>query len=36
MKITLNIKDSKAAFFLELLENFEEFVTIENTEEEVH
>ena len=33
MKITINIKDSKAAFFLELLQNFEEFVTIEKAEE---
>lgn len=33
MKITIDIKDSKAAFFLELLQNFEEFVTIEKAEE---
>jgi len=35
MKITLDIKDSKAAFFLELLQNFEDFITIENAEEVV-
>ena len=35
MKITLNIKDSKAAFFLELLQNFEGFITIEKTEQVV-
>ena len=35
MKITLDIKDSKAAFFLELLQSFEEFITIEKAEEMV-
>ena len=35
MKITIDIKDSKAAFFLELLQSFEEFITIEKAEEEV-
>ena len=35
MKITIDIKDSKAAFFLELLQNFEEFITIEKAEEVV-
>lgn len=35
MKITLDIKDSKAAFFLELLQNFEEFITIEKAEDVV-
>lgn len=33
MKITIDIKDSKAAFFLELLQNFEAFITIEKAEE---
>lgn len=32
MKITVNIKDSKLAFFVELLRNFD-FVTIESAEE---
>ncbi len=35
MKITIDIKDSKAAFFLELLQSFEEFITIEKAEEGV-
>ena len=35
MKITIDIKDSKAAFFLELLQSFEEFITIEKAEEVV-
>jgi len=35
MKITIDIKDSKAAFFLELLQSFDEFITIEKSEEVV-
>ncbi len=31
MKITINIKDGKAAFFLELLQSFD-FIAIEKTE----
>ena len=34
MKLTINIKDHKAAFFLELLQNFEDFISIEETEED--
>ena len=29
MKLTINIKDSKVDFFLELLRSFEDFVTVE-------
>lgn len=32
MKVTINIKDHKAAFFLELLKSFD-FVSIENAQE---
>ncbi|MEL6717187.1 MAG: hypothetical protein AAFP82_00565 [Bacteroidota bacterium] len=30
MQITLNVEDKKAAFFLELIQNFEDFVSIES------
>ncbi len=30
MKLTIDIKDEKVPFFLELLQNFKGFVTIEN------
>ena len=33
MKLTINIKDNKAAFFLELLKNFDDFISIESAEE---
>jgi hypothetical protein len=33
MKITINIKDSKAGFFLELLQSFD-FISIEKTDTE--
>ncbi len=33
MKITINIKDSKVSFFLELLQSFD-FITVEKTEDE--
>lgn len=29
MKLTINIKEEKALFFLELLKSFEDFVTVE-------
>jgi hypothetical protein len=29
MKLTINIADEKAAFFLELLKSFDDFVTVE-------
>ena len=32
MKITLDIKDDKLAFFLELIQSFDDFVSIEQTE----
>ena len=32
MKITLHIDDQKAAFFLELLQNFKRFVRVEKVE----
>jgi len=31
MQITLNVDDKKAAFFLELLQNFGDFVSIESS-----
>ncbi|MEM8528584.1 MAG: hypothetical protein AAGG68_28355 [Bacteroidota bacterium] len=31
MKITLKVEEAKADFFLELLHNFEDFITIEST-----
>jgi hypothetical protein len=33
MKLTIRIKDSKVAFFLELLRSFEDFITVEKVEE---
>jgi Putative addiction module component len=33
MKLTIHIKENKAAFFLELLQNFKDFITIEKVQE---
>ena len=33
MKLTINIKEHKVPFFLELLRNFEDFVTVEQVTE---
>lgn len=36
MKITVSVEDHKAAFFMELLANLEDFVTVEQLDELPH